>query len=374
MPKTEKLLILLLSITNPSGRHVMSSAVRELMQHVEDPFRVVFVGRPDALQLISQIPGCDKAVLETAPALTASWLPRHLWEFLVLPRILKKHSSTKLLTFSGTLSPVSSVSQVVYCLNPWALTPEAQRLRDAGKAWLQRVAYRRASGKADALLFCSHFLKDAYDRNANGQGVKGEVCLIPPNLSRLPNAAIPRDQRIPGRILTVSVWAPHKNLETLLHAVHTLRRRNSAPISLHVAGGWGDKNYRRTIQDWIQELGLEDCVTLLGFLEPEQLVREYETARVFSLLSRCESFGIPAIEAQTHGTPVVSSTAGAIPEICGDGGVLVPPEDIKAAADAIQTLLDDETRWNDLSRQAFKNAQRFRPEDCFRPLIRAMLG
>jgi glycosyltransferase involved in cell wall biosynthesis len=96
----------------------------------------------------------------------------------------------------------------------------------------------------------------------------------------------------------------------------------------------------------------------------------YAESRVFCLMSRCESFGIPAVEAQLFGTPVVTATAGAIPEICGAGGVYRDPDDVAGVAAALQTLLDDDAEWRRLSAAARGNAARFAWSRCSRPLAK----
>ena len=87
-------------------------------------------------------------------------------------------------------------------------------------------------------------------------------------------------------------------------------------------------------------------------------------------MSRCESFGIPAIEAQLFGTPVVCSTACAVPEICGEGGLFCEPDDIPGIAEALESLLSDANAWNDASEQARRNADRFRWQTCSQPLVK----
>ena len=96
----------------------------------------------------------------------------------------------------------------------------------------------------------------------------------------------------------------------------------------------------------IDELGLGDRVTFLGRLPVRDLARLYNEAEVLVSPLLYEGFGLPAAEAQACGTPVVATTAGAFPEVVADNetGLLVPPGDASALADAIQALLDDPAR------------------------------
>jgi glycosyltransferase involved in cell wall biosynthesis len=96
----------------------------------------------------------------------------------------------------------------------------------------------------------------------------------------------------------------------------------------------------------VRELGLGDRVRFTGRLSNEGLAQAYNEAQVMVSPSLYEGFGLPAAEAMACGTPVVATTAGAFPEVvaAGETGVLVPPGDGVALADAIQSLLADPDR------------------------------
>jgi len=98
-----------------------------------------------------------------------------------------------------------------------------------------------------------------------------------------------------------------------------------------------------TVPTLARELGIADRVTLTGRLPREELVRLYNACEVFVSPSLYEGFGLPAAEAMACGAPVVATTAGAFPEVIEDGqsGLLVPPRDAAALADAIERLMKD---------------------------------
>jgi glycosyltransferase involved in cell wall biosynthesis len=100
---------------------------------------------------------------------------------------------------------------------------------------------------------------------------------------------------------------------------------------------------RLTAWGMIQELGLEKRVVFTGKVDVSELVRLYCTATVLVMSSLHEGFGLPAAEAMACETPVVATSAGALKEVVGaDGaGILVPPKDPRALAQAVTALMKD---------------------------------
>jgi glycosyltransferase involved in cell wall biosynthesis len=109
------------------------------------------------------------------------------------------------------------------------------------------------------------------------------------------------------------------------------------------------------------------------WLELEELIGEYSTARIAVVPSFFEGFGFPASEAMACGLPVVASAAGALPEVVGpDGhaGRLVPPRDPQAMAATIAELLADPARLARMGRNARARVQHaFRWRDAAAGLV-----
>ena len=107
----------------------------------------------------------------------------------------------------------------------------------------------------------------------------------------------------------------------------------------------------------VKEYGLEDQVTYTGRLSTDELVRAYCAAEVCVIPSIYEGFGFPAAEAMSCETALVTSRAGALPEVTGDppeGALLVPPENPRALADAIKKVLQNEQLRRDLGKAGRK--------------------
>ncbi|MEX2245520.1 MAG: glycosyltransferase family 4 protein [Dehalococcoidia bacterium] len=128
----------------------------------------------------------------------------------------------------------------------------------------------------------------------------------------------------------------NKGARYLIEAAAILRDRD---VSFHLT--FVDRATAEMAPGMVEELGLAGRVTFTGRLTTEELVRAYNEAQIFVSPSLYEGFGLPAAEAMACGTPVVATTAGAFPEVVADGetGVLVPPGDAVALADAIEAML-----------------------------------
>lgn len=91
------------------------------------------------------------------------------------------------------------------------------------------------------------------------------------------------------------------------------------------------------------ELGIAGDVTFLGDVPHDEVPRVLSTFTVYAALSRSESFGVAVAEASACGIPIVATRVGGLSEVVREGvtGLLVPPEDARAAADAIARLVAD---------------------------------
>lgn len=153
----------------------------------------------------------------------------------------------------------------------------------------------------------------------------------------------------PLRIMaTASSDTPLKGLVYLLEAV-ALLREEMPEIELVVIGKLKDDG--ATIKR-IKKLDLDGTVRFVSNVETEEIVQLYAEASVVAVPSVYEGFGLPAAEAMACGKAVVSTTGGALPEVVGDCGVLVPTRDAIALRDAIKTLLLDDSRRKQLGRKA----------------------
>ena len=145
----------------------------------------------------------------------------------------------------------------------------------------------------------------------------------------------PNTQRAPQRIITTaSADTPLKGLHVLLEAYHQILQTRP-DTELVVIG----KLRRGLARDVIKARNLEPHVQFKSDLSREALAEEFRTATVAVTPSMYEGFGLPAAEAMSCGTPVIVTDGGALPEVAGDAGLIVPKENAEALAAAITDVL-----------------------------------
>lgn len=149
-------------------------------------------------------------------------------------------------------------------------------------------------------------------------------------------------------ILFVSTIEPRKNLGTLLEAWAMLPDRPD----LVIVGAWGWRN--EPVKAQMDRL--VSGVHLLGSVEPDDLVSIYNLALMLAHPAWYEGFGLSPLEAMACGTPVVVSDRASLPEVVGDAGLLVPPDDPDAWRAAMEKVLSDHDLVADMRRRGILRA------------------
>lgn len=167
--------------------------------------------------------------------------------------------------------------------------------------------------------------------------------------------------------LYVGTLQPRKNLARLIQAYHRLHQQQSLDWELVLAGagGWGGDGLQKLVAD----LHLQDHIHFLGYVADEALPALYYGARFFCFPSLFEGFGLPVLEAQSHGVPVMTANNSALPEIAGDAALLVDPTDVDAIADAMLQLSQDEPLRQRLIAAGYENVKRFSWEKAARETL-----
>ncbi len=149
--------------------------------------------------------------------------------------------------------------------------------------------------------------------------------------------------------------SPRKNMLNLLRAFMIVR--DSIPHCIYFTGGdsWLDSDIHR----FIQENGLADRVMKLGYIDDDDLVRMYNLADCYLYPSLYEGFGLPILEAQACGCPIIASNTASIPEVAGEGALYVDPRDVDDLACAMVRIVRDRRFRNRIVAAGSKNCARY---------------
>ncbi|MGQ9553114.1 MAG: glycosyltransferase family 4 protein [Anaerolineae bacterium] len=176
-------------------------------------------------------------------------------------------------------------------------------------------------------------------------------------------------------VLFVGTIEPRKNLPTLFRAMRRLVDQHKPDIALAVVGEWGWL-YAEALQV-LEQLRLKEVVHFLGHVPDGDLVYLYNAASVMAYPSYYEGFGLPPLEAMACGVPVVASDRSSVPEVIGDAGLLVTPDDDEAVAVALWHVLSDNDLRQTLVHRGFQRVRNFSIERMAQrtlALYRTVLG
>lgn len=186
-------------------------------------------------------------------------------------------------------------------------------------------------------------------------GVVAErITVVPPGITRAvgTGARRRRDDDCVVRILSVGSLVPRKGQDVLVQA---LARVRGLPWQLTLIGPARDRRFARRLRTLSRSFGLSARIRFSGSLPPTRLEQRYGKADIFALPSRMEGYGIALAEAMAHGLAIVTTPAGAIPEVVpATAGVFVPPDAVKPLARALAALIRDPNRRRRLRRGALE--------------------
>lgn len=251
----------------------------------------------------------------------------HLWEQIDLARALPE---AMLLSLCST-GPIFRRNQAV-------MIHDAQ-VWDAASSFSRtfRLAYRvllpAVARSARHVLTVSNFAKARLEDL--GVVPRGKAQVVPNGADHMLRVsadpgALARHRLVSGGyILAIGNLAPHKNLKLLTEAAAA---RTLGCPELVVAGGMNHKVFA--------DAGLiaGNSVRFIGRVTDSELKALYQGALALAFPSLTEGFGLPPVEAMLCGCPVIATTGGAVPEVCGDAAIFVDPLDQEAWSLAMQQM------------------------------------
>lgn len=162
--------------------------------------------------------------------------------------------------------------------------------------------------------------------------------------------------------LAVGTLEPRKNLQLALKAFMRLHSsaRKACPMVLVGMKGWNTDPLLALLNPLIET----GEVKLLGYLSRQDLATVVAGAKALVYPSVYEGFGLPPLEAMCAGVPVIACNVASLPEVVGDAGILLDPNDVDGLTTQLERLLDDATLRNQLAQRALLRSKRFSWEQC----------
>lgn len=157
-------------------------------------------------------------------------------------------------------------------------------------------------------------------------------------------------------ILFVGNANPRKNLFRVIRAFDQIRETEKIQHHLVIAG---EQGWKFDKEEALKDIRHKDEIHFIGFVPDEEMAALYSTADLFVFPTLYEGFGIPVIEAQCCGVPVVTSRISSLPEIGADAALYVDPYDINSIARGIISVLKNPQMAEKLKQKGFENAKRF---------------
>lgn len=151
--------------------------------------------------------------------------------------------------------------------------------------------------------------------------------------------------------------APKKNMRNVLLGYAKYVKNNQAALPLVIA-----ETIPKQLRDWLIKLDLQwltEHIVLPCYIPNHQIKQWYNQAAAFLYPSLRESFGLPILEAMACGTPVITSTTSAIPEVAGDAALLIDPHQPSEIAGAIHRVTHQIDLANDLRQRGLENSRQF---------------
>lgn len=231
--------------------------------------------------------------------------------------------------------------------------------------------------KAKKVLTISQFSKDEIVKIYKVPAEKIEV--IYPGFNRdLFHSKIPltkqnqikRKYQLSGSyLLYVGTLQPRKNLTRLIKAFSQLNRPR---LKLVIGGkkGW----FYEQIYDQVKDLKLEDRVIFTGYIPDEDLPGLIKSSRAYVLPSLYEGFGMPPVEAQSVGVPVVVSRVSSLPEVVGESGIYIDdPYSIPSIKDALEEALSlTANKRTEVIAKGKENTKRFNWEQVAKQILKIL--
>ncbi|MBE9473050.1 MAG: glycosyltransferase family 4 protein [Chloroflexi bacterium] len=283
---------------------------------------------------------------------------RVLWEQLVQPWTLRRIGA-HLVHGPAFVGPLLAPCPVVITIHDLSFIRFPTLFRPANRLYLT-VLTRLSARRARRLIAVSAHAAAETTRLLGVPSERIDVVYhgVDPAFHPLPAdevAVFRQRQGLPERfVLCVGTLEPRKNQTRLVEA---FARIHDGQVKLVLVGGKGwlyDELFTR-----VEALGLSKEIIFPGYVMNDELPLWYNAATILAYPSLYEGFGMPVLEAQACGTPVLTSNVSSLPEAAGDAASMVDPYDVEALAAELDRLLTDKLLRHELRKRGLAHASQF---------------
>lgn len=163
-------------------------------------------------------------------------------------------------------------------------------------------------------------------------------------------------------IVFMASFGEHKGINDFFKIAYDLQDIN---VTFDIYGYGSDEQ----IEKVKKASDMQKNVFFHGWADYSMKVKAMNKALLLINPTDFESFGITTVEALSAGTPVIAYSNGALPEVIGEGGILIPPKNIDQMKEKTRTLIEDQKKWEQLSIKAFKQSEKFSIENFISSFI-----
>ncbi len=280
-------------------------------------------------------------------------LKGHLWEQIDLPRYLRKNGNPLLLNLCST-APCFYKNQIVTHHDiTYIRCPESFSVKFKLLYKLLVPLFLKNSKK---IITVSEFSKGELSHYFD---IPKEKFLVIYNAVDKEKFYKPDEQDpcLPKYILAVSSQNYHKNFQGLVDAFNTVKDKIKN-VDLYIVGNSGIQSFSKVDLD-MDESVKDGRIHFLGRIDDDKLVKVYQEASLFVFPSFYEGFGIPPIEAQACGCPVMASDQASMPEILADSVMYFNPFDSNDLSKKLIMFFNDTNIGDNLSKKGIENIGRF---------------
>lgn len=272
---------------------------------------------------------------------------RNIYEQFKLPKLVANLYPDAILHYPDTMAPILAKNKVVITVHDLAFKSLNNVFTWRTVLWKNFVT-NLSIMKADKIIAITNFTKSEIIKHYpnikehkisvvyNGFNDFSKEEIIDINVSN-------KIKQINSQyILTVSTISPRKNIDGLIRAFNKIKDKTDDVLVIAGNNGWMFEK----VYDLVEELQIQDRVLFTGKVNEDELKYLYKNANKFAYVSFYEGFGLPPLEAISYGLPIVLSNSTSLPEVVGDIGMKVDPNDISGIA---QALLDSNSSCVDRS-------------------------